>query len=342
MQALQLESPRHWRMIDVPEPKAPGPGEALLRILTVGVCGTDIGGYLGKMPFFSYPRIPGHELGVEVVSIGEGVTNLKPGDRCSIEPYLNCQTCYACKRGFTNCCEQNQTLGVMCDGGLTDYIILPARKCHPANSLTSEQCALVETLAIGCHAVDRGAAKPGENILIIGAGPIGLSAVEFARLAGARVIVADLNPHRLAFVRETMGIPDTLQIAGDDTDFEKLSEMTNGQLADLVVDATGHNVSMIRSMAFCAFAGRLVYVGITQSDLSFPQAPFLHRRELSILGSRNAPSRDFPRIINLIAEGKIDTTPWVTRRMAFADVPGEFESLLAPEIHSVKTMITLP
>src|SRR5215203_1122667 len=138
MKALQLEKPHAWREIEIPEPAAPGPGDALVRVLRVGVCGTDLGGFLGKMPFFSYPRIPGHELGVEVLAVGEGVTNVKPGDRCAVEPYLNCQKCYACRRGFTNCCEHNQTLGVMCDGGLTERILLPARKLHPAPGLTSE------------------------------------------------------------------------------------------------------------------------------------------------------------------------------------------------------------
>ncbi|HTL17194.1 MAG TPA: alcohol dehydrogenase catalytic domain-containing protein, partial [Patescibacteria group bacterium] len=153
MKALQLEKPQHWRQIEIPEPRSPTAGEALVRVQRVGVCGTDISGYLGKMPFFSYPRIPGHELGVEVLAVGQGVSNVKPGDRCSIEPYLNCQQCYACRRGFTNCCEHNQTLGVMCDGGLTERLLIAARKLHPAPNLTVDQCALVETLAIGCHAV---------------------------------------------------------------------------------------------------------------------------------------------------------------------------------------------
>ena len=128
MKALQLENPKSWRMIDIPEPESPGKGEALVRVHRVGICGTDVGGYLGKMPFFSYPRIPGHELGVEVLEVGSDVTNIKVGDHCAVEPYLNCQKCYSCQRGFTNCCEHHQTLGVMCDGGLTDRILLPASR----------------------------------------------------------------------------------------------------------------------------------------------------------------------------------------------------------------------
>jgi threonine dehydrogenase-like Zn-dependent dehydrogenase len=207
MKALQLEKPQQWRQIDIPEPAAPATGEALVRVQRIGICGTDISGYLGKMPFFSYPRIPGHELGVEVVAVGEGVANVKPADRCSVEPYMNCQECYACKRGHTNCCERLKVLGVMMDGGMTERILVPARKLHPANRLAPEQCALVETLAIGCHAVNRAHPSPGENVLVIGAGPIGLSVLEFVKLSGARTIVMDMNQKRLDFCTEKMRVP---------------------------------------------------------------------------------------------------------------------------------------
>src|SRR6185436_4692983 len=173
MKAIQLEKPQSFRTIDIAEPPAPAPGEALVRVHRIGICGTDYSGYLGKMPFFSYPRIPGHELGVEVLAVGAGVTNVKPGDRCWVEPYMNCQQCHACRRGNGNCCENLKVIGVMSDGGMRERIVLPARKLHPANALTPEQCALVETLAIGCHAVNRGAPQPGEHVLVIGAGPIG-------------------------------------------------------------------------------------------------------------------------------------------------------------------------
>jgi len=339
MKALQLEKPKSWLRIEIPEPPAPGAGEALVRVQRVGICGTDLGGYLGKMPFFSYPRIPGHELGVEVIAVGTGVTNVKPGDRCSVEPYLNCEQCYSCRRGFTNCCEHNKTLGVMCDGGLTERMILPARKLHPAARLTPDQCALVETLAIGCHAVDRGNPQPGENVLIIGAGPIGLSALEFVKLSGARPIVMDISEGRLTFVHEKMGVPDTLLVQGDESAVKALATLTNGQLADVVIDATGNNQSMVRAMEFATFAGRVVYVGITQQNLEFPHAPLMHRRELTLMASRNALSRDFTRIIALIEEGKINTAPWITHHAAFDDVPDIFPSWLKPETGVIKAVV---
>lgn len=341
MNALQLETPQSFRFIDIAEPPVPGPAEVLVRVHRVGICGTDYGGFLGKMPFYSYPRIPGHELGVEILAVGDGVTNVRPGDRCSVEPYLNCQKCSACRRGHTNCCEHNLTLGVMCDGGMTERIILPARKLHPANQLSYEQSALVETLAIGCHAVNRSQIRSGETALVIGAGPIGLSAIEFTKVAGARTIMMDTNEQRLAFARDVMGVPDTILTCGDGEELKRLAELTAGELAHIVVDATGSNKSMSQALNCCAFAGRLVYVGITQAELSFPHAPALHRRELTILASRNALPGDFTRIISLIETGQIDTRPWITHRAPFADVIKVFPDWLKPETGVIKAVVSL-
>ena len=342
MQALQLEKPHHLRFIDVPQPEAPGPGEAVVAVRAVGICGTDYGGFLGKMPFFSYPRIPGHELGVEVVAVGPGVTNVAVGDRCCVEPYINCQQCHSCKRGLTNCCEHHQTLGVHCDGGLRPLFTVPARKLHRSPTLAHEQNALVETLAIGCHAIDRGAPTSAETVLVIGAGPIGLSAVEFAKLSGARVIVIDRVAARLAFVRERMGITDTLLATGGASDLDAIRELTDGRFCEVVVDATGSNASMGEALAYCAFGGRLVFVGITQAEVSFPHAPVMHRRELSILASRNALSGDFTRIIGLIEAGRINTAPWITHRIPFADAIRIFPTLIEPTSGVIKGVIEIP
>ncbi|RLS76157.1 MAG: zinc-binding alcohol dehydrogenase family protein [Planctomycetota bacterium] len=342
MQALLLEQPRSFRFIDIPEPEAPGPGAAVVRVRAVGICGTDYGGYLGKMPFFSYPRIPGHELGVEVVAVGAGVTHVKPGDSCCVEPYINCQTCHSCRRGLTNCCEHHQTLGVHCDGGLRPLFTVPARKLHPAAGLSSAQAALVETLAIGCHAVDRAAPTAAETVLVIGAGPIGLSVVEFAKLSGARVVVADVAESRLSFVRERMGVTDTVTVTAGDAALAAVTALTGGRMAEVVVDATGSAASMSAALGFAAFGGRLVYVGITQDALTFPHAPVLHRRELSILASRNALSRDFTRIIRLIAEGTIDTRPWITHHIPFADTSAAFPALLQPASGVIKAVVDMP
>ncbi|MGH7227073.1 MAG: alcohol dehydrogenase catalytic domain-containing protein, partial [Gemmataceae bacterium] len=207
MQAIQLKQPGHFEQIAIDEPHQPGPGEALVRVHRVGICGTDISGYLGKMPLFSYPRIPGHELGVEVIAVNADVSNVESGQRCSVEPYLNCQNCFACRRGRDNCCENLHVLGVHIDGGLRPRFLVPARKLHPSSKLTLDQLALVETLGIGCHAVQRGQPQAGDFALVIGAGPIGLSVLEFVKLTGAKSIVLDLNEKRLDFCKNQMGVP---------------------------------------------------------------------------------------------------------------------------------------
>ncbi len=340
MKAIQLEKPQQFRTIDVPEPPSPGPGDAVVRIHRVGICGTDYSGFLGKMPFFSYPRIPGHELGVEVVALGEGATHVKVGDRAAIEPYINCQTCYSCTRGHTNCCENHKTLGVHIDGGLCPLFTIPARKLHVSAKLTYEQLALVETLGIGLHAINRANPKPEETVLVIGAGPIGLSVIEFAKIAGARVIVMDLNEQRLRFARERMSVTETILAKSFDDDVKAFTELTAGRLGNVVVDATGSSKSMSTAYHFVGFAGRLVWVGITQDQLAFPQ-PLMHRREMTFLASRNALSPEFTRIVRLIEGGTIDTRPWITHTAPFEGMIEAFPGWMKPEAGVVKAMVEI-
>ena len=164
---------------------------------------------------------------------------------------------------------------------------------------------------------------------------------EFAKLSGAKTIVMDMNEQRLAFVRDTMGVPDTILTKGDGEELKRLAELTNGQLADVVVDATGSNKSMGHALNYCAFKGRLVYVGITQSEISFLQAPALHRRELDIRASRNALPGDFTRIIRLIEDGQIDTRPWITHQAGFEDMIGVFPSWTQPETGVIKAVVAV-
>ncbi len=338
MRALQLEQPKQFRIIDLPEPEAPSAGEAVVRVHRVGICGTDISGYLGKMPFFSYPRIPGHELGVEVVAVGADVSHVAVGDKCSVEPYINNVQSFASLRGRGNCCEDLQVLGVHTDGGMRRLFKLPARKLHKATSLTMEQLALVETLAIGCHAVQRGDPQPGENVLVIGAGPIGLSVIEFVRLSGANLIVMDMVPSRLAFCAETMGVQHTVMFANDGSEEKKLRELTGGHLPTIVIDATGNSKSMSNALNYVAHTGKLVFVGITTENVSFPH-PLMHRREMTLLASRNAMPEDFDRIIEHIEHGRIDTRPWITHHATFDSLIDEFPSYTRPETGVIKAIV---
>lgn len=336
MKALQLESPLHFKQIDIASPEKPGPGEALVRVHNVGICGTDISGFLGKMPFFSYPRIPGHELGVEVVEVGSDVTHVKAGDRCSVEPYINDPNSYASRIGKPNCCEKLQVLGVHRDGGMRPYFILPARKLHSSTKLAFEQLALVETLAIGCHAVARSGVKKGETCLIVGAGPIGLATLEFVKLTGAKIIMLDMNPGRLEFCRKVMGVEHTVVLS--DKVEQDLRDLTDGHLPEVVIDATGSNHSMSAAFGFVAPGGRLVFVGITTEEVKF-RHPVFHRPEGTLLCSRNALPEDFRNIIGLIEDGTINTQPWITHRTPFESVVEVFPSYTKPETGVIKAII---
>lgn len=338
MKAIRLEAPHRFAHVEIDDPGPPGEGEALVRTVRVGICGTDLSGYLGKFPFYSYPRIPGHELGVEVLEVGRGVAKLRPGDCCSVEPYLNCGQCIACRRGRGNCCTTLNVIGVMTDGGLCERFLIRADKLHPSATLTFEQLALVETLAIGCHATDRGRPHSQDHVLIVGAGPIGLAVLEFTRLTGATVTVMDLSESRLEFWRRNYRVAHTIVSLQDGSELSRMREITDGELYSVVTDATGNPVSMRDSLQYVAHTGTLVYVGITTAEICF-RHPVMHRPEMTIVSSRNALPRDFTRIIRLIEQGLIDTTPWITHRTPASRMIEEFDSFTRPETGVIKAMI---
>jgi 2-desacetyl-2-hydroxyethyl bacteriochlorophyllide A dehydrogenase len=337
MKLVRLAKPGHLELTEAPQPVSPLSGEAHVRVRRVGICGTDLHAFSGNQPFFTYPRILGHELGVEVLAVGPGVTGLSPGTRCSVEPYINCQKCSACRNGKPNCCAEIRVLGVHIDGGMREEFILPARKLHPSDSLTFEQLALVETLAIGCHAVERAQIQRGESVLVVGAGPIGLSVIQFGVEAGARVIVLDVNEARLEFCRSRLGVPFAIN-GSRVAPLEALLRITDGDLPTAVFDATGNPTSMSTAFTYPSQGGRLVFVGLFQGDVTFND-PNFHRRELTLLASRNALSSDFTRIIQLIEAGRIDTTPWITHRSQLGGVVDAFPAWIRPETGVIKAMV---
>lgn len=340
MQAIQFTAPKEISFIDLLEPVSPGPGEALVRTHRMGICGTDLACYLGKFPFFAYPRTPGHELGLEVIAVADDVSNVKPGDKCSLEPYVNDPTSPTSRKGAPNCCPGVQVIGVHNNGGLRKGVFaVPARKLHPGNDLTYDQLALVETLAIGYHAVQRANPQPGETVLVIGAGPIGLACLEFLKLMAVKTVVMDRVQSRLDFCRTNLGIQHAVAYQADGSHLTDIEKLTDGQLADVVIDATGNAQSMSTCFDYAGFTARVVYVGITTADLTFPHAAIFHRREITLLASRNAMPEDFEKIIQLIREGKIHTDPWITHRIGFAEVPTEFEKFTDPSLGAIKAII---
>ena len=336
MKTLILDQPGNFRLIDAPSPTDVPAGHALVRVHRVGFCGTDWHAYHGRQPFFSYPRILGHELGVEVVSVNDPQSHLKPGDRCSVEPYLNCGVCIACRRGKGNCCVNLKVLGVHADGGMREQIVVPTGKLHRSSVLSFEQLALVETLGIGCHAVERAKPQAAENVLVLGAGPIGLSVMPFVLALGANAIVADVSETRLAFCKNQMHVTATLDARVDL--IAQLQQQLDGELPTVIIDATGNPGSMAKCFDLIAHGGRIVFVGLFQGDMTFND-PNFHRRECTLMASRNALQADFTRIIRLIEEGKVDTTPWITHRSAAGSLLDVFPEWLKPDANVLKAML---
>jgi 2-desacetyl-2-hydroxyethyl bacteriochlorophyllide A dehydrogenase len=307
-----------------------------VRVHRIGVCGTDLHAFAGKQPFFSYPRILGHELGVEVIDPGREPHGLKAGDRCSVEPYLNCGRCIACRRGKPNCCTDLKVMGVHVDGGMRPLLAVPARKLHRADALNYDQLALIETLGIGAHAVERAELKPDNTVLVIGAGPIGLSVIQFVLVSGATLAVMDVSETRLAFCRQQLGVAHTLAPGADATD--RLKTIFGGDLPTVVIDATGNPKSMAGTFDLAAHGGRIVFVGLFQGDVTFND-PNFHRRELTLCASRNALPGTFRHIIELVEAGRVNTQPWITHRFKLADTPVVFPRDIAGNSAVLKAMI---
>ncbi|HTM48224.1 MAG TPA: zinc-binding alcohol dehydrogenase family protein [Bryobacteraceae bacterium] len=320
MRQIVLEQPGIFQERFAP-PAAASAGEALVRVHRVGVCGTDLHAFAGRQPFFTYPRILGHELGVEVLEAPANDRGIKAGSRCAVEPYISCGRCHACGLGRPNCCETLRVLGVHCEGGMRPFISVPVQLLHVSDRLSLDQLALVETLGIGAHAVQRSGLRAGEQALVVGAGPIGLAVVQFAQAAGGVVRMLEISEPRRAFV-ERLGV--------------ETMEKFDGRPADVVFDATGSPPAMEASFDYPAHGGRLVFVGLAQARISFDDPQF-HRRELTVFASRNS-CHDFPGIIRMIEEGKIDTAPWITIRMGLSEVPARFP-LLRQQPNLVKAMI---
>jgi 2-desacetyl-2-hydroxyethyl bacteriochlorophyllide A dehydrogenase len=335
MLTILLEKPGSFAAIDRPEP-AVTPGTALVRVHRIGVCGTDLHAFAGKQPFFTYPRVLGHELGVEVIDPGDDPHGLQAGDRCSVEPYLNCGRCIACRRGKPNCCATLQVMGVHVDGGMAPRLRVPARKLHKSTRLDYEQLALVETLGIGAHAVERAQLARDDFVLVIGAGPIGLSVIQFAKVSGATLAVMDVSDTRLQFCRQQLGVGYTLKPGA--TALEELKQIGGGDLPTCVIDATGNPGSMAGCFDLPAHGGRIVFVGLFQGDVTFND-PNFHRRELTVMGSRNATPATFREVIRLVEEGQVDTRPWITHRFKLTDTPTVFPRDIAGNPAVLKAMI---
>jgi 2-desacetyl-2-hydroxyethyl bacteriochlorophyllide A dehydrogenase len=314
MKAVICSEPGRLEFIDMPAPATLGPGQVRLKISHVGICGTDYHIFEGKHPFLEYPRVMGHEISAHVAEAAPGST-LKTGELVVVNPYLACGTCIACRKDKPNCCMRIKVLGVHTDGAFCEEIVIPETNAYPAGNLRPEQAATVEFLAIGAHAVRRSGSGEGSRALVIGAGPIGLGNALFARIAGYDVTMMDMSAERLAVSRDRFGFESSL-LAGDHALAGGMA-LTDNEGFDTVFDATGNARSMNAALPFVAHGGTLVFVSVVKEDITFAD-PELHKREMSIIGSRNALQADFLHVAAAIASGAVDTSKLVTHETSLA------------------------
>lgn len=339
MKGIVCEQADSFRLLlDLPEP-TPTPGHAIVRVRRIGVCGTDYHAYKGNQPFFSYPRILGHELSGIVERIEGNAEGIVTGDQVCIIPYLHCGVCLACRRGRTNCCREMRVLGVHVDGGMRERISVPTTHLLKANGLSLDEAALVEPLAIGAHAVRRADVSAEDIVLVIGSGPIGLGVMAFAKHAGATVIAMDINEERLAFCKAWAKADHTIDARSGDAK-RLLADLTHGDYPTIVFDATGNAASMTGAFDFAAHGGKLVYVGLVKDEITFSDPEF-HKRELTLMGSRNATLEDFRHVVEVIERRSYDLGKYITHRASFEGMIAAFEGWLKPESRVIKAIVEL-
>ena len=336
MQAAVLTAPGRIELVGHPEARSPGPGEALVSVRRVGICGTDYHAFDGTQNFISYPCVLGHEIAVEVLEVGPGVAGVAGGDLCAVLPYISCGTCVACRRGRTNCCLRIEVLGVTTAGGLRERMVLSASLLFTSRGLTLDQLVLVETLGIGWHAVDRIRPRAHDDVLVLGAGPIGLAVAQAAHRRTASVLVADVSPTRAAFAAATGH--DSLVVDGDLT--QAVLDRYDGGLPSLVIDASGNRASMEGAFGLVGVGGTLVLVGHTTGPLTF-QNPGFHTRELDVRASRNATPEDWAQVIRAVQDGSLDGLGWVNHRTTLAAVVDDLPQLASGPGDVVKAVVEL-
>ena len=335
MKTIVCERPHHLSLVERPEPVR-APGEVLIRIARVGICGTDYHIFAGNQPFLSYPRVMGHELAGHVADADPG-SPLAIGELVTINPYLACGSCIACRKGKPNCCTAIRVLGVHTDGGMAEYLTVPERAVVRVPGLTPDQAAMVEFLSVGHHAVCRGETAAGDRVLVVGAGPIGVGVALFARLRGAAVTLADTSPERLARACETVDV-DGVRV---DTGIrDTLAARTGGDFYDIVFDATGNIRAMEAGFGFVAHGGSYVLVSVVKDDVTFADPEF-HKREMRLIGSRNALAGDFDAVIAAIAGGEVPTDRIATHAFALEDAPAHFPDLIAGQASVLKAIATV-
>ena len=350
MKALICIEPGKLEYKEINAPLAK-PGQAIIKIRRIGICGTDLHAFEGIQPYFEYPRILGHELAGDLVDFDKA-PGFVPGEAVTIIPYFNCGRCIACRTGKPNCCTTIKVCGVHIDGGMVEYLSVPSSSLVHGSGLNYDELALVEPLSIGAHAVRRAAIYPDEFVLVIGAGPIGLGTMEMARIAGAQVIAMDINEDRLRFCRDKLQVLHTINaasatgnssLAGADPAAAVLAQLrriTRDDMPTVVIDATGSRKAINDGFQYMAHGARYVLVGLQKGEVQFSHPEF-HKREGTLMSSRNATREDFDRVMDSMKKGWIDPTTYITHRTPFEKVAEEFAGWLDPANGVIKAMVEI-
>jgi len=337
MKALICREPHNLELIDMARPGDPPAGWVRLAVGFVGICGTDYHIFEGKHPFLQYPRIMGHEVSGTVVEVGTGV-DLAIGTNVIVNPYLSCGTCIACRKNKPNCCTSIQVLGVHTDGAMCEEILVPAKNLYSAGDLSLEAAATVEFLAIGAHAVRRANMPAGSRALVIGAGPIGLGTALFARIAGHDVTIMDTSRERLTMAQDRFSFESTL-LANERSE-ANVKTLTSGDGFDLVFDATGYGPSMEAAFAYVAHGGTLVFVSVVKDTISFADPEF-HKREMMLIGSRNATREDFDHVAESIRHGLVPVEKLITHRTTLARAQTDLAHWASAKSGLIKAVISV-
>lgn len=310
--------------------------KSLIKIKRIGICGTDLHAFDGTQPYFNYPRILGHELSGELIDANDA-PDFKNGEMVTSIPYFSCGVCIACRSERPNCCVKINVAGVHIDGGMAEYLNLPSDSLVHGDGLSYDELALVEPLAIGAHAVRRAGIVAGEYVLVIGAGPIGLGVMEFAHIAGAKVIAMDVNQKRLDFCMDKLKVAHAVNPVKENA-LEKIASITNGDMPTVVIDATGNLKAIVDGFRYLAHGARYVLVGLQKAEISFSHPEF-HKREATLMSSRNATRADFEHVIASMKSGLIKPSNYITHRVLFSEVKDEFENWLDPDYGVIKAIV---
>lgn len=333
MKYIVCEKPGEFILKEKKAPKRKE-GEALLQINKVGICGTDLHAYAGNQAFFTYPRILGHELASEVLEIGENDRGIKVGDKVVVMPYISDPNSVASRNGKPNCCPNISVLGVHGDGGMQEKITVPVDILLKANNLSNNEMTIVEPLAIGAHALRRAAIRKSEIIAVVGAGPIGIGIMKLAQIAGAKVIAIDINHDRLTYAKEKIGVDYIVE--GGVNAVEEVSKITNGDLCNVVFDASGNKYALEACPDYMSHGGRFVLVGLSKGDLIYSH-PKIHAKEMTMMCSRNATREDFEYVISVL--NQFPTESFITHSVDFTKMIENFDSWLDPKTGVIKATV---